>query len=485
MRFIRSMMYAAVLAALPPLAAAEVPDALRDAARKAVVTNPEVQAGWHAFRAASAEQDAARGNYLPHADLFAGVGRETLKQPGRSADDFTHSNATLSLNQMVYDGFLTRSEVARLGYAKLTRYYELVDASETTALEALRAYADVLRYRELTRLAQENYVHHRQTHTQIGDRAGAGVGRRVDLEQASGRLALAESNLLTEASNLHDVSARYLRIVGEAPPADVPRFAPKASIAPLPATAQDALRTAFVSSPALNAAVENVRAGQASIDARKAAFQPRVDVRARQAFDRNLEGVDGRTRDTVVEAVLTYNLSRGGADQARLRQAAEALDVAKDLREKACRDLRQTLSIAYNDVRRLDEQLAYLDQHQLSIEKAREAYHRQFDIGQRTLLDLLDTENEYFEARRAYVNAQYNQVIAQARTLAGMGRLMGALGVAREDLPSAAEVGQDRDGIDPATVCPPEAPGMVPIDKEALFSEAMKAAGSTPRAPGK
>jgi len=67
----------------------------------------------------------------------------------------------------------------------------------------------VLRYRELSTLAQENFAQHEQVFNQIQQRVQAGVGRRVDLEQAGGRLALAQSNLLTDASNLHDVSARY------------------------------------------------------------------------------------------------------------------------------------------------------------------------------------------------------------------------------------------------------------------------------------
>src|SRR5690606_15816913 len=149
--------------------------------------------------------------------------------------------------------------------------------------------------------------------------------------------------------------------------------------------------------------------------------------------------------------------------------------VARDLREKVCRDLRQTLTIAYNDTQRLKEQLGYLDQHQLSIEKAREAYRNQFDIGQRTLLDLLDTENEYFQARRAYVNARYDQGSAQARSLAGMGRLMQALQVAREELPTPAELGQDRSGIDVAELCPATAPTPESIDKAALLAEVMRA----------
>lgn len=478
---LRPLVCIAVLAALPPVVSADVPADLQHAARKAVVANPEVQAGWHAFRGTAQAQTIARAGYLPQADLIVSVGRERVERAGRDDERFTYRLTALSLNQMVYDGFLTRSEVLRLGYAKLARYYELVDLSETAALEALRAYSDVLRYRDLVRLAQENYVRYRQIHAQITERADAGVGRRVDLEQAAGRLALAESNLLTEVSNLHDVSARYLRIVGEAPPDPLAPFSPDAAVGALPPTVREALRTAFTTSPALNAAVENVRAGQAQIDVRKAAFRPRVDLRARQALHDNFEGLEGASRDGVIELVMNYNLFRGGADQARLRQAADELHQAKDLREKVCRDLRQTLTIAFNDVERLDEQLHYLDQHQLSIEKVREAYRRQFDIGQRTLLDLLDTENEYFDARRAWVNAWYDRIIARARTLAGMGRLMGALGVAREDLPTATEAGQDRMGIDPETVCPAEAPVPLRIDKTALFDEAMKAVGSRPR----
>ncbi len=462
-------------------AVAAVPEPLRDAVRKAVVANPEVQARWHGLRASEEEQDAIRGGYYPQVDVTAGVGRERQVRPTTGTQDFTHRNATLSLNQMVYDGFFTKNEVERMGYAKLVRYYELLDASENAALEVVRAYGDVLRYRELVRLAKANYVEHKQVADQIAERAGAGVGRRVDLEQATGRMALAESNLLTEVSNLHDVSTRYLRLVGELPPEVAPEFGAALVGDGLPATAAEALKVAFNTNPALNAAVENVRAGQALVETRRAANHPRLDLRARHGIDHNLDGISGRSQDSVVELVLSYNLFRGGHDQARIRQAAEELNQTRDLREKACRDLRQTLSIAYNDSQRLIEQLRYLDQHQLSIEKAREAYRRQFDIGQRTLLDLLDTENEYFQARRAYANASYDLIIAQARTLAGMGTLMNALQVAREGLPSAADLGQDRGGIDPATLCPPEAPLPLHIDKAALFEAAVREAGGAPR----
>ncbi|HEX5698881.1 MAG TPA: OmpA family protein, partial [Rhodoferax sp.] len=96
----------------------------------------------------------------------------------------------------------------------------------------------------------------------------------------------------------------------------------------------------------------------------------------------------------------------------------------------------------------------YLERHRLAKEKSREAYRQQFDLGQRTLLDVLDSQRENYDASRAYVNARHGEALAQARTLAGMGQLVAALGVQRPDMPSAADAGQDRDHMDQADLCP-------------------------------
>ncbi|MEN9314580.1 MAG: hypothetical protein RIS35_973 [Pseudomonadota bacterium] len=480
MKMIKALVAVAVIGALMP-AVAQVPDALREAARQAVTSNPEVQARWHAFLAAEQDQKEVEAGYRPTIDLVTGVGRVVQSRPNLTprSESFTRRSASVQLTQMVYDGFYTKNQVARFGHARLVRYYELLDAAERTALEAVRAYGDVLRYRELVRYAQDNYVQHRQVLDQIASRTAAGVGRRADLEQATGRLALAESNLLTEVANLHDVSARYLRVVGRPAPETMAPLGDLLVGNVVPATVQDALRDALNANAGLNAAMENVLADERQVEALRAPFRPRLDLRARASRDRSIDRffVDGTSGDNVVEFVMTYNLSRGGADEARLRRAAESVNEARDMREKVCRDVRQQLAIAYNDAKRLKEQLAFLDQHQMSTEKAREAFRQQFAIGQRTLLDLLDTENEYFQARRAYTSGVYEQILAVARTLTEMGRLTRTLDVTRESLPTPQELGQQRTGVDPAAICPPEAPAIAPIDKEAIFSAAMRAAG--------
>ena len=121
---------------------------------------------------------------------------------------------------------------------------------------------------------------------------------------------------------------------------------------------------------------------------------------------------------------------------------------------------------------KLSEQLNYLDQHQTSIEKARDAYRKQFDIGQRTLLDLLDTENELFQAKRAYVNAEHDLGIAYVRTKAGVGELLASLGLTRLDTGDQPELQKWEAGSEAPEHCPPEAPTPVVSNKAALNSRA-------------
>ncbi|MGY2499211.1 TolC family protein, partial [Klebsiella pneumoniae] len=84
-------------------------------------------------------------------------------------------------------------------------YFELLDTVENTALATTNAYIDVLRQRELVLLAEGNLNKHVTVFRQIEESSRAGVARAADLEQINGRLSLAESNLLVEIANLHDV----------------------------------------------------------------------------------------------------------------------------------------------------------------------------------------------------------------------------------------------------------------------------------------
>ncbi len=447
---------------LPLFALAQV-QTLKDSAQDAVLTNPEVQLKWHTFEAANGERDVAAGGYLPKVDVQAGSAFEMHNDPLLKNNYNSHSQS-ITLTQMLYDGFATSNDVDRLDHNRLVRLYELYDVTETTTLEVVRAHFDVLRYRKLVALAEENYVQHRALYNQLQSKAKAGVGRRVDLEQSAGRLAVAEANLLTETSNLHDVSARFQRLVGKRPAKLMDE--PTGLNAGLPAELGSAIRISNSSNPAILAAIENIRATNSESHGRRSAFQPRVDVRLNGQHGTNINSEVGESNDKTAQVVLSWNLFNGFSDRAKLHQLADQINATRDYRDKVCRDLRQNLEISYNDNHKIIELLGYLDQHQLSIEKARDAYRQQFNIGQRTLLDLLDTENELFQARRSYVEAQYDQQITYARMQAGMGNLFKALGLTRPDAGSLPKFDNDEEGQ--AGNCPVEAPETYVTNKEEL-----------------
>ncbi len=452
-----------------PVAAFADIQSIRDAAQEAVLSNPEVQVKWHAYLAANDERDVAAGNYYPHLDVQAGTGYEKHNEP-LLVDNYNSHSRSVTLSQMIYDGFATRNEVGRLDHNRLVKLYELYDVTENTVLEVAHAHLDVLRYRKLVELAEENYVQHRALYEQLQSKAKAGVGRRVDLEQSAGRLALAEANLLSETSNLHDVSARYQRLVGQKPAQylDEPAGLDK----DIPPELVSALEISNSGNPAILAAIENIRAADSDASGHRSAFQPRVDVRLSGVNGTNINSEIGESRDKTAQVVLTWNLFNGFSDRAKLHQLADQINVSRDYRDKVCRDLRQTLEIAYNDKFKITELLKYLDQHQLSTEKARDAYRQQFDIGQRTLLDLLDTENELFEAKRAYIDAEYDQQLAYVRVQAGMGNLFRSLGLSRPDAGSLPKSNDD-DHENAAANCPADAPDTYVVNKDELNQRAL------------
>lgn len=457
-------------------AIAQTADPLKTTVEQAVNTNPDISARFNAYRAAVDAVDAARGAYLPRVDLNASAGQERDRINGTSRT-LSRRQGGVSLSQLLWDGLGTRNEVARAGHEQLTRYFELVDVTEQTAIEAAKAHYDVQRYRRMVALAEDNYVQHRYAFLQIQSRFKAGVGRGVDLEQVGARVALAESNLTIELANLHDVNVRYQRLVGTAPSQNLGGISMLRD--GVPATATEVMNTAVRQSAAVSASIESLRGARSVADARRSVYQPTVQARVRSNAGSNVDGLADQSRNSTAEIVLNWNLYNGGTDQARIRQQANIVSQATDLRDKTCRDTRQTAAIAYNDTKKLTEQLAYLDRNTLAIQKARDAYRQQFDIGQRSLLDLLNAENELYTARRAHANAEYDLGLAYARTHAAMNQLGTQLGVSRT-LTAANEAAAWAQGDDAPTRCPVVIADVVATDRGELDARAQRLAANAP-----
>lgn len=412
-------------------------------------SNPKVLSQWRAMKAAQDEIGVAWGGYLPSVDVTAGVG--ILSRENDGGGSFGTESARLSLTQMLYDGGYTPNEVDRLTHASRVRYYQLLDTIQTVSLDAVKSYLGVRRYRELVDLARSNYTFHLDVYDRIQARFQAGAGTEANLEQITGRLALAKSNLKTAGANLHDVMVRYQRVVGHLPPDNLtpaPTLDEK-----IPATSADAVVHSIKDNPAFHAAIENIYATQARYDRTMSAFLPHLNLQAHVGTTNK----DVRTyhrEEAAAELVVSMNLFNGGSDSSSRDQAWDLVQRAKQDRRTQCVNLRQTTQIAYNDIRELTGQMQFLRQHAISSGRVLTAYQQQFRIGQRTLLDVLDSENEYFQARRAYVNSQYDLQLAYARTQAAMGHLMKSVGLRSEKAPTLAELGTDPLEYNAKAFCP-------------------------------
>lgn len=420
MKLKQTMLAAAVLAALPGWGmAATVQDVVADH----LTDNPQVAQSLQAYFAVTEEVRQARGGYLPTVDATLGYGYEwTDKENGVQDEELNRREARLNLNQMLFDGFATSSEVKRQKARMASAHSQVMDVAENYALEASRAYLEVLRRDQLLQLAKETLYNHVQIYDQIKRRSESGLGTMASIQQAEGRLALAEVNVLAAENNLQDARANYLRVVGESAPDQLePLMADQLA---LPASFEEALQAANENHPVVGIAQSDVEATYAQRDAAKSRHYPRLDLEIERRWDENLDGVEGTDEDLTAMLRLRYNLYNGGADKARVAQTEYQIGEAQQIQRDSMRQIRQSLELSWNAYQILGRQIEYLQQHVNSSEQTRDSYKKQFDIGQRSLLDLLDTENEVFSAKNQLAEAQLDQQIAMLRILNGMGGLL-------------------------------------------------------------
>lgn len=401
---------------------------LDEAVEAAVLNSPQIRAQFNDFVSSLEGQNVQRGALLPQVSVEGWTGRQwSGGNDAVSSTNWTRNGYGLQLKQLLFDGLATLNLTRQMGFEKLAGYYELLAAVDAVALEAAEAYIDVIRYREMERLARENYDVHVETLDQIKQRLDSGVGRGVDYEQASGRLALAQANLMTESNNLNDVTQRYRRVVGSLPPPTL--IDPVSLSMALPKDPKN-FESSLRSNPGVLAKQALFQASEHGVDAAKGNDLPRLELRASTGRDTNLPGDAYRNiQNSSVQVVMSYNLYRGGADSARIRQTKAQSYAARDVRDHTCRNLQQDLAVIWNRVEVLRQQMPFLVAHQTATEKVRLAYQQQFDIGERSLLDVLNTENELFDAKRTLNNATHDLRIAEYRWMAKSHQLLPALGL--------------------------------------------------------
>lgn len=398
-----------------------------EVAQRALRSHPDVAARRHAWEAQREVVAAARAGWRARVDVYAGAGTEraaTLDAVGgiRHASGPSR-RATVSLRQPLYDGSEVASEVERQSRIGNARYHELREAEDALLGELAAAWVDVVRQRALIETARENVAAHERLLALVEARVRSGVSRGVDLEQARARVAAARLAVSSDQGALAEALARFQRAANERP-ADVlvPIAVPTAQ---QPSGEADALARALEHSPAVRGAAENEAAVVAELALRRAAYAPRVALEARH----DLSARGALQSDTAYSSLLltlNYNLYAGGGDAARERDAALRREQARAQLGESKLVARQLAATAWSDARRQAGVYENASGYVQSLRNTRDAYRVQFDIGQRSLLDLLNTENEVTQARRLQLNSWADLQRAQLRLLLLTGRFVDA-----------------------------------------------------------
>ncbi|WP_168187667.1 TolC family protein, partial [Pseudomonas sp. HMSC75E02] len=197
----------------------------------------------------------------------------------------------------------------------------------------------------------------------------------------------------------------------------------------LPQDLQDARRQLLENSPILRSAESDVAAAEKQYEAAKAPFYPRFDAELSRNADNNLSGDPGHNNDWQAMLRMRYNLFAGGSNKAELQSKSYLANQALDVRNNALRQLNEELGLAWNALANARDQLPIARQYVDYSSRVREAYQKQFSIGERTLLDLLDSENELFNASRRLVDLRYTELFTQYRVKATLGELLKSQGV--------------------------------------------------------
>ena len=159
-------------------------------------------------------------------------------------------------------------------------------------------------------------------------------------------------------------------------------------------------------------------------------FWPELRLQLESAYNEDIDGVEGRNSDLAAVLRLNYNLYRGGADQARVRETTAAVMAARQQLVDSKRNVSEQLRVIWNALQSIGTRLPLLAENTQAVLRVRAGYREQFNIGQRTLLDLLDIENELLRTQSAEVSTRYAELFASYSLLASIGMLRDHFGLA-------------------------------------------------------
>lgn len=403
---------------------------LEESVAMAIDYSPEILSQYSRYQSVLRDTDAAGGLYMPQVNLYAAAGyEETRYSSGAKLDQddrgLTRTEIGVKVSQLLFDGFRTSANVDRLGYEAEAERLTLISRAENVSLDVVRNYLDILKAETLLELSQRNVEEHQEIYQDILDKKSKGLSSNSDLAQISARVATAQSSYIAAQNNLYDLKTQYLRLVGK-PAIDL--VYPKFDDVLIPSSSNVAIQQAEENHPEIQAALLDIDAARKEMRREKAGYYPELKLELHANKNDNVSNPPGGAdEDARIMLTMDYDLFNGFSTDSRVESSAWRVEEARAIRIRTEREVQEGTQLAWNAYDMLDQQKSLFQQNVDAAKIAELGYIQQFNVGRRSLLDVLDAKVEVFLARRNYINTQYDHTLAAYRLLNAMGMLTYAL----------------------------------------------------------
>ena len=402
---------------------------LSEAVDQTIKTNPTIQERLSNFHAVLEDVQNAKAAYLPSLDLKAGIGQEQVQSPFTANEMATYDvqDHALTLSYNLFNGLADKHRISQQEARLKAAAYSYMENVDDILLQLIEHYTNILRHKELIVVEKDNIKMDEKIYDNMLVKQKQGLQRLSDLKEARSKLALAYTNHLSEENNVQDVLINFHKVFGRyvrLRDITVPQFHEQ-----LPNTIEEITKLAILNNPSIKVAKYEKMASMNDYKATIAPYLPKIDLELSGAYSENLSGIAGSNTDIRGMVYLNYNLFNGVADKSYRQKKVSTLHQKNDEVEKVKRDVIEAIQLSWSAFRITSRQMVFTKWYVQSSKDKLNSYYREFNLGRRSLIDLLGASDDFNNARRKKINTKYDLMFARYRLLDAMGELADALGV--------------------------------------------------------
>ena len=408
---------------------------LKEAVEKGLHSDPEILSEVAKYEGKKISISSAKSGYLPRVDLAGGIGwEENDRENPNSAEvntDYTRQEASARLRQPLFEGFKTQSDVSMSKADKEAVAYELQAMYENKALKIIQAYLNVLKTQEIISLAEINLQTHEEIFSSIKQRYEQGVSDKADLIQIKGRVASAKTDLISAKNNAADANAVYMKVVGTKAK-DLENVS--GNNISVPNSLEEAIKKSIKLHPTMHAALKNIDVYKSKKDAAISGYYPQFYGDLSADYKNDADGIPGFQKNYQAMLRVQWNIFNGFKEKYEKEVAQKEVLGANEKAHDTKRQLLLETTLSWNAYSLLQQQMDPLKEHVAYSKEAKVLYQEQYNVGRRSLIDLLNSQVEAFNAQKALINAKYDEIAAKYRILNSIGMLNKSLDISLQNL---------------------------------------------------